>query len=146
MISLGRISFFRSGQHEVRVLAILHERIGIGRNWVEIQVSEMTPAVQHDPALERLSFGSNDKTIVLAPVAWVRFAPVQLKAGESQCVKGDEQVFRPLVAITPFPKTMINEKIVKNRRAEHAVLPPQLAHSRISTICQQLCFVPIHPG
>src|SRR5438445_12279597 len=39
---------------------------------------------------------------------------------------------------------MINKEIVKNRRAEHAVLPPPLANSCVSTICQQLCFVPIH--
>src|SRR5213592_1633674 len=50
MISAGRIPRRRSGQDEVGVLAILHVRIGIGHHWTEIQVSEVAPAVQHDPA------------------------------------------------------------------------------------------------
>src|SRR5436190_13320663 len=104
----------------------------------------MAPAVQHNAAPEWLPFGSDDKTIVLAPVARVRFTPPQLQAREFQRIERNEQVFRPLVAVTAFLQTMIDQEIVKNRRAEHAVLPPQLANSCVSTICQQLCFVPIH--
>ena len=108
MISAGRIPRRRSGQDEVGVLAILHVRIGIGHHWTEIQVSEVAPAVQHDPASEWPAFGSDDDTIVLAPVARVRFTPPQLQARELQGIKSDEQVFRPLVAVTPLLQTMID--------------------------------------
>src|SRR5438128_11372317 len=104
----------------------------------------MAPGLQHDAAPEWPSFGSDDDTVVLAPVARVRFTPPELQAREFQRIECNEQVFRPLVAVTSFPQTMINKEIVKNRRAEHAVMPPQLANSCVSTICQQLCFVPIH--
>src|SRR5438552_4580933 len=106
----------------------------------------MAPAVQHDAAPEWLPFGSDDDTVVLAPVARVRFTPAQLEAAKSQYIKGDEQVFRPLVAVAPLLQTVIDKEIVKNRRAEHVVLPPQLAHSRVGTVCQQLCFGAIHSG
>ena len=42
----------------------------------------MPPALQHDPAPERLSFGGDQDTIVFAPGARILFAPVQLEAGE----------------------------------------------------------------
>lgn len=84
----------------------------------------MAPAVQHDPASEWVSLGGDNETIVLAPVARVRFTPVEFETFKFQSIKRNEKVFRPLVAVTPFPQTMIDEKIVKNRCAEHAVLSP----------------------
>src|ERR1051326_6083932 len=113
-----------SRQNEARVLAILHEGLGIRSNGMEIKMSKMAPAIQHDPAPEWLPPGSDNKTIVLAPVAWIRFSPVELESFEFQSIKRNEQVFRPLVAVAPFLQTMIDEEIVENRCAEHAVLPP----------------------
>src|SRR5436309_9315141 len=104
----------------------------------------MAPAVQHDAAPEWPSFGSDNDTIVLAPVARVGFTPAQLEAAESQCIKGNQQVFRPLVTVAAFLQTMIDQEIVKDRRAEHAVLSPELADGRVSTIREQLCFIAIH--
>ncbi len=116
----------------------------ISPDWTEVKVSQMPPALQHDPAIKWLSFRSDNDAIVLAPIPGVRFAPVQLEAGEFQSVEGDEQVLRPLETVATFPDAMINKKIIENWRGEHAVLPPELAGGGVSTLCQQLCLLPIH--
>ncbi len=105
----------------------------------------MAPGLQNHPAIERLSFRCDHQTIVLAPCAGVRFAPVKSKRFEFQGVKRKKQVLRPLVTVAALPEPVEDEEVVKNRRAEHAVLSPELAHSCVSAICQQLCFRPIHP-
>src|SRR6266576_3696071 len=104
----------------------------------------MPPALQHDPALEWLSFGGDHDAIVLAPRARIIFAPVQLEAGELQFIERDEQVLRPLVTVTAFPEAMINKKIIENWRAKHPVVSPEFADSGVSALCQQLCFFSIH--
>src|SRR6266480_3789097 len=104
----------------------------------------MPPALQHDPALEWLSFGGDHDAIVLAPRARIIFAPVQLEAGELQFIERDEQVLRPLVAVTAFPEAMINQEIIENWRAKHSVLSPELAYGGVSALCQQRCLLPIH--
>jgi len=102
------------------------------------------PALQHDPAVEWLSFRSDYDAIVLAPIPGVRFAPVQLEAGELQSVEGDEQVFRPLVTVTTFPEAMINKEIIENWRGKHPVFSPELAYSGVSALCHQFRLLPIH--
>jgi len=104
----------------------------------------MPPALQHDPAVEWLSFRSNHDAIVLAPIPGVRFAPVQLEAGELQCIEGDEQVLRPLETVATFPDAMINKKVIENWRTKHPVLSPELAYRGVSALCQQPCFFSIH--
>src|SRR5439155_25756789 len=104
----------------------------------------MPPALQHDPALERLAFGSYDDAIVLAPSARIIFAPVQVEAGELQFIEGDEQVLRPLVAVTAFPEAVIDKEVVKNWRSKHSVFSPELAYSGVSALPEQLCLLPIH--
>src|SRR6266542_628556 len=104
----------------------------------------MPPALQHDPALEWLSFGGGDDAIVLAPRARIIFAPVQLQAGELQFIERDEQVLRPLVTVAAFPDAMINKKIIENWRAKHPVLSPEFAYSGVSALRHQLCLIPIH--
>jgi len=49
-----------------------------------------------------VSFRSDNDAIVLLPIPGVRFVPVQLEAGEFQCIEGDEQVLRPLETVTTF--------------------------------------------
>ena len=105
----------------------------------------MPPALQHDPAIKWLSFRSDNDAIVLAPIPGVRFAPVQIEAGEFQSVEGDEQVLRPLVTVTAFPQAMIDKEVVKNWRAEHAVLLSELAGGGVRAFCQQPRFFAIHP-
>ena len=104
----------------------------------------MPPAFQNDPTVERLSFRSDNDAIVLAPIPGVRFAPVQIEAGEFQCIKGDEQVLRPLETIATFLDAMVHKEIIKNWRAEHAVFFSELAGGGVSALCQQLCFFSIH--
>jgi len=94
----------------------------------------MPPALQHDPPIEWLAFGSHNDAIILAPCARIVFAPVQLEAGELQFIKSDKQVLRPLVAVAAFPDAMVNEEIIENRRPEHPVFPPQFAHSSVGTL------------
>lgn len=113
---------------------------------MRIEMSHMTPAFQDHSAIERLSFCSYHDAVVLAPCTGVRFAPVKFESLEFQRIERDEQVRRPLVTVTAFPEAVIDEKIVKNWRAKHVVLAPELTHSRVSTICQQPCFVLIHSG
>src|SRR6266849_5011895 len=108
-------------------------------------MSKMPPAVQSDPTVEWLSFRSDNDAIVLLPIPGVRFAPVQIEAGEFQCIEGDEQVLRPLVAVAAFPEAVIDEEIIENWRAEHAVLFSKLAGGGVSALCQQHRFLPIHP-
>src|SRR5438445_666721 len=127
-----------------KFIRLLLVRLPIGDDWTEVKVSQMPPALQHDPAIKWLSFRSDNDAIVLAPIPGVRFAPVQIEAGEFQSVEGDEQVLRPLVTVTAFPQTMIDKKVVKNWRSEHAVLFSELAGGGVSTLCQQLCLLPIH--
>ena len=74
---------------KARELAVLNVRLPTGGNRAEIEVPEMAPTVQHDAAPERLPFGSDNKTIILAPIARVRLTPAHLEAGESQYIKGD---------------------------------------------------------
>src|SRR5439155_18864437 len=105
----------------------------------------MPPALQHDPALERLAFGSYDDAIVLAPSARIIFAPVQVEAGELQFIEGDEQVLRPLVAVTAFPEGVIDKEVVKNWRAKHSDFSAELAYSGVSALRQSLCLLTIHP-
>src|SRR6266566_9752689 len=104
----------------------------------------MPPALQHDPTVEWLSFHSDNDAIVLAPIPRVRFAPVQLEAGELQFVEGDEQILRPLVTVATFPEAVIDKEIIENWRAKHPVVSPELAYSGVSALCQQPCFFSIH--
>ena len=104
----------------------------------------MPPALQHDPAIKWLSFRSDNDAIVLAPIPGVRFAPVQLEAGEFQSVEGDEQVLRPLETVATFSDAMVNKEIIENWRAKHPVVSPEFADSGVSALCQQLCFYSIH--
>ena len=105
----------------------------------------MSPTLQHDPSLEWLAFGSHNDAIVLAPRARIVFTPMELKAGELQFIKSDKQVLRPLITVAAFPDAMINEEIIENRRPEHPVFSPQLAHSGVGTLCRQSCLFPFHP-
>src|SRR5215813_11009962 len=104
----------------------------------------MPPTLQHDPPFEWLASGSDNNAIVLAPGIRIVFAPVQFEALKSQRIEGDEQVLRPLVAVTTFPQAVINEKVIENRRPEHAVFSPELAYGSERAVCQQCCFVAIH--
>ena len=87
-------------------------------------MSEMTPALENHTVLKRLSFRRNDQTIVLAPCVPVRVSPVKFKRPELQRVQRKKQVLRPLITITAFPETVIDEEIVEDRRAEHPILLP----------------------
>ena len=144
MISRGRIRGCCPFADQARVRAVLHVKLPIGSNWTEVQVSQMAPALQHDPALELLAFGSYDDAIVLAPRAPIMVAPVQLQAGKLQFIKSDEQIFRPLVTVATFPEAVIDQEIVEDRRTKHAVLSPKLANSCVTALCQQLRFLSIH--
>ena len=104
----------------------------------------MPPALQHDPAIKWLSFRSDNDAIVLAPIPGVRFAPVQIEAGEFQSVEGDEQVLRPLETVATFSDAMVNKEIIENWRAKHSVLSPEFAYGGVSARCQQCCLLPIH--
>ena len=104
----------------------------------------MPPTFQHDSPLEWLSFGSHDDAIVLAPCVWIIFAPVQVEALKLQFIESEKQVLRPLVAITAFPQAMINEKIIEDWRAKHAVFSSELAYSDERAVSQHLCFVTIY--
>src|SRR6266550_5356691 len=104
----------------------------------------MPPALQHDPALEWLSFGGDHDAIVLAPRARIIFAPVQLQAGELQFIERDEQVLRPLVTVAAFPEAVIDKEIIKNWRAKHPVVSPKFADSGVSAIRDQPRLLPLH--
>src|SRR6267143_3951899 len=103
----------------------------------------MPPALQHDPLIEWLAFGSHNDAIILAPCARIVFAPVQLEALKSQRIEGAKQIFGPLVAVTAFPQAMINEEVIEDRRPKHAVFSPELAYSGECAACQQSCFITI---
>src|SRR6267143_698112 len=103
----------------------------------------MPPALQHDPTLEWLPFGGHNDAIVLAPSARIVFAPVQLEALKSQRIERNEQILRPLVAVTAFPQAVINEEVIEDRRPKHAVFSPELAYSGERAVCQQSCFITI---
>ena len=113
---------------------------------MRIEMSHMTPTLQHHSAFEQLSVGGDDQTIILAPRAGVRFAPVKLESFQLQCIERNEQVRRPLITVAAFPQTVINKKIIKDWRAKHAVLPPELIDSGIGAISQQRRLLPIHSG
>src|SRR6266566_3015828 len=104
----------------------------------------MPPALQHDPALEWLSFGGDHDTIVLKPCARIIFSPVQLEAGELQSIESNKQVLRPLVTVAAFPEAVVDKEIIKNWRAKHSVLSPEFGYSGVCALCQQLCLLPIH--
>ena len=140
-MTIGRC---RSGANEARVRAVFDVRLSVAEDRTIAQMSQIPPALQDDSTVEWLPFRSDNDAIVLAPIPGVRFAPVQLEAGEFQSVEGDEQVLRPLETVATFPDAMINKKIIENWRGEHAVLPPELAGGGVSTLCQQLCLLPIH--
>src|SRR5438105_3611278 len=98
-------------------------------------MSKMLPGLQNDPTVEWLSFRSDNDAVVFAPIPGVRFGPVQLEAGEFQCIEGDEQVLRPLETVATFPDAPVHEKVIENWRAEHVVLFSELADGGVSAIC-----------
>ena len=79
-------------------------------------------------------------------MCWIVFAPSQLEAFKVQFIESKKQVLRPLVAVTAFPQAVINEKIIEDWRAKHAVFSPEPANSDERTVSQQLCFVTIYSG
>ena len=83
---------------------------------------KVTPALENHSSLKRLSFRRNHQTIVLAPCAPVRVAPVKFKRLEFQHVQRKKQVLGPLIAVPTFPPAVIDEEIVEDRRAEHPIL------------------------
>src|SRR5205814_8470011 len=108
-------------------------------------MSKMLPALQNVPTVEWLSFRSDNDAVVFAPIPGVCFTPVQLEAGEFQCIEGDEQVLPPLETVATFPDAPVHEKDIENWRAEHLVLFSELADGGVSPPCQPPRFVPIHP-
>ena len=92
----------RSGANEARVRAVFDVRISVAEDRTIAKMSKLPPAVQNDSTVEWLSFRSDNDAIVLAPIPGVGFAPVQLEAGEFQCIEGDEQILRPLETVTAF--------------------------------------------
>src|SRR5689334_14186115 len=104
----------------------------------------MAPTLQHDSTVEWLAFGSHDDTVIFAPCVGVVFAPAHLKAFKIQFIESNQQVFRPLVAVTPFPQAVINEEIIENWRTKHPVFPPKLAYSDEGAVSHQFCFVAIY--
>src|SRR5205814_97053 len=107
-------------------------------------MSKMLPALQNVPTVEWLSFRSDNDAVVFAPIPGVRFAPVQLEAGEFQCIEGDEQVLRPMETVATSPDAPVHEKVIENWRAEHVVVFSELADGGVSALCQQPCFFAIH--
>ena len=126
------------------IRTVFHVRLPIGGNRTEVKVSQMPPTLEHDPSLEWLALGGHDDAIVFAPRVRIVFAPVQFEALKPQRIDSDEEILGPLVAVTALPKAMVNEEIVENRRAKHAVFPPKLGHGGECAVRQQLCFLPIH--
>ncbi len=94
--------------------------------------------------VEWLPFRSDNDAIILLPCPGVRFAPVQLEAGEFQCIEGYEQVLRPLETVATFPDAPVHEKVIENWSAEHAVLFSELAGGGVRALCQQPCFFSIY--
>src|SRR5438046_4876309 len=92
----------RSGANEARVRAVFDVRLSVAEDRTIAQMSQIPPALQDDSTVEWLPFRSDNDAIVLAPIPGVRFAPVQLEAGEFQCIESDEQVLRPLETVTAF--------------------------------------------
>ena len=70
-------------------------------------------------------FAVTTMTIVLAPCVRIIFAPAQLEALKVQFIESNKQVLRPLVAVAAFPQSVINEKIIEDWRAKHAVFSPE---------------------
>ena len=106
----------------------------------------MTPGVQNHSAIKRVSLRRNHQTVVLAPCAGVRFAPVKLERFKCQRVKRNKQVRRPLVTVPALPDPVIDEKIVKNWRAKHLVLAPEPIRSRVGAFRQERRFLRVHFG
>src|SRR6266513_4453725 len=104
----------------------------------------MAPGVHNHSAIKRLSLDRDHQTIVLAPCAGVRFAPVKLESFGLQRIERNKQVSRPLVTVAAFPEPVIDKKIVKNWRTKHSVLASESIRSRIGALCQEPRFVPIH--
>src|SRR5262245_10107736 len=144
MITPGNLRACCLVADKFRVRAVLDISLPIGGNQTEVEVPQMPPTFQHDPPFEWLASGSHNNAIVLAPGIRIVFAPVQFEALKPQRIKGDEEVLRPLVTVTTFSQAVINEEVIENRRAKHAVFPPKLAYGRERAVCQQRCFVPIH--
>src|SRR5437870_9279546 len=108
-------------------------------------MSKMTPTIEDHPAIKRLAFRGDHQTIVLTPCARVRFTPVKFKSLEFECIERHKQVLRPLVTVAAFPEAVIDEKIIKDRRAKHAVLLPEPINSGVGALCQKRRFITIHP-
>src|SRR4030095_15676940 len=144
MIMLRNLRARCSVADPARIRTVLHVSLPIGGDQTEVQVSQMAPTLEHDPSLERLALGSHNDAIVLAPRVRIVFAPVQFESLKPQRIDSDEKILGPVVAVTALPKAMVNEEIVENRRAKHAVFPPKLGHGGECAVRQQLCFPPIH--
>ena len=144
MVTLGDFRACCSFADTPRIRAVFHVMLPIGGNRTKVEVSQMPPTFQHDPSIEWLAFGGHDDAIVLAPCVWIIFAPTQLEALKVQFIESEKQVLRPLVAVTAFPQAVINEKIIEDWRAKHAVFSSELAYSDERAFGQQLCFVTIY--
>src|ERR1044071_2954913 len=110
MVTLGDFRACCSVADTTRIRAVLDVMLPIGSNRTKVEVSQMTPTFQHDPSIEWLAFGGHDDAIVLAPRVWIIFAPTQVEALKVQFIESNQQVLRPLVAVTAFPQAVINEK------------------------------------
>lgn len=106
----------------------------------------MAPGVQNYTLVKRLAFRSHHHTIVLAPRTGVRFSPVKFESLEFERIELNKQVLRPLPTITALPQAVIHEKIVEDRRAEHAVLTSEPTDGGIGALCQQRRFLPVYSG
>src|SRR6266516_1465927 len=135
-----------SSANELRVLSVFEVPIFIGVHQVPMEISKMTPGVQNHSAIKRVCLRRNHQTVVLAPCAGVRFAPVKLESFKCQRVRGNPQVRRPLVTVPALPEPVIDEKIVKDWRAKHLVLAPEPTRSRVDAFCQKRRFLRINSG
>src|SRR5947207_15160593 len=125
----------RSGADGACVRAVFDVRISVAEDRTIAKMSKLPPAVQNDSTVEWLSFRSDNDAIVLAPLPGIRFAPMQLEAGEFQCIASDEQVLRPLATVTAFSDVPMDQEIIENWPAEHAILPSALAGGGVRALC-----------
>ncbi len=130
----------------LRPFSVFEVSIFIGEDKVPTKLSKMTPTIEDHPAIKRLAFRRDHHTIVLSPGAGVRFTPVKFKSLEFQRIERGEQVLRPLITVPAFPKAVIDEKIIKDRRAKHAVLLSEPINSGVGAGRQEGRLLSIHSG
>ncbi|MFL6539992.1 MAG: hypothetical protein ACJ8HU_04460, partial [Chthoniobacterales bacterium] len=93
----------------------------IGCRGIPIKPASVTPSVEHNPLLQRLSACCQDEGVAFQKGAGMRDRPMNLQRLQVQRLQRCEQVFGPMIAEPLLAQAGVYEPVLKDRWTYDAI-------------------------